>query len=155
MNAWITFGAGLAIAIGALLPLQALINARLGQLTTGPLAASFISFLIGTLVLGSFLAATRTALPNWASISSQPPWLWLGGVIGALFVLSATVLVPRLGAGAMICLVIFGQLAGSLLLDHFGVLGSTRPVDVTRVIGAVLVLAGALLVVLPGRSVHG
>ena len=155
MNFWITIGAGLAVAIGALLPLQALINARLGQLTTGALAASFISFLIGTLVLGACLAATRAALPGWQTITSQPLWLWLGGVIGALFVLSATVLVPRLGAGAMICLVIFGQLAGSLLLDHFGVLGSARPVDLTRLIGALLVLAGALLVVLPGRHAAG
>lgn len=149
MNPWLWIGAATALAVGVLLPLQALINARLGQLTTGPLFASFASFLVGTLVLAAALAVTRTPLPGPQAVGGHPPWVWAGGAIGAVFVLCATVLVPRLGAAGLICLVVFGQLLGSLLFDHFGVLGASRPVDAWRVLGAVLVALGAVLVLRP------
>lgn len=149
MNLWTFGGVLLAIAVGGMLPLQALINARLGQVTSGALFASFSSFLIGTLVLGAAMLATRTALPNAQSAATQPAWLWVGGAIGAFYVLSATVLVPRLGAAGLICLVVLGQMVGSLLLDHYGVLNAARSVDGTRILGATLVVAGAILVVRP------
>ncbi|NZA26633.1 DMT family transporter [Luteimonas sp. SJ-92] len=152
MQPGIVGGLLLAVAVGVLLPLQALINARLGHATQGPLFASFASFLVGTLVLGAALIATRTPWPSTQMLGAQPPWVWLGGAIGALYVLSATVLVPRIGAAALICLVVFGQVAGSLLFDHYGVLNAARPVDPWRLAGAVLVALGAAMVVRPGQA---
>lgn len=152
MNVINAVGVALAIAIGAFLPLQALINAHLGRATQGPLFASFVSFLIGTLSLGAVLLVMRTPLPNAPMLGSVPAWGWLGGVIGAVYVFSATLLVPRLGAASLICLVIFGQVVASLLLDHYGVLSSARPADALRVAGAALVLIGALLVVQPWQA---
>ena len=149
MKTWASFGIVAALAIGALLPLQALINARLGAQTHGALYASFVSFLVGTCLLGLMLLATRTPLLPAQPFAALPPWIWLGGVIGAAFVFAATLLVSRLGAGAMICLVVLGQVLSSLLLDHFGVLGAQRPADLVRVLGAVLVVVGAALVVRP------
>ncbi len=149
MNPWILAGILLAVVTGALLPLQALINARLGQQTSGALFASFASFLIGTIAIGIALLVTRTSLPTWQQASALPLWAWLGGVIGAVFVVSATVLVPRLGAAALICLAVFGQLVGSLLLDHYGVLHAPKPADAVRIAGAALVAVGALMVVRP------
>lgn len=149
MKAWATFGIVVAIAVGALLPLQALINARLGAMTHGALYASFVSFLVGTCLLGSMLLVTRTPLLPSQPLAALPAWIWLGGAIGASLVLVATLLVPRLGAGALICLIVLGQLLGSLLLDHFGVLGAQRPADAVRIGGALLVVVGAMLVVRP------
>lgn len=149
MNPWTIGGIMLATVIGALLPLQALINARLGSATQGPLFASFASFFVGTVALGIALMATRTALPSAQGMGGVPAWVWTGGVIGAVYVLSATVLVPRIGAAALICTVVFGQILGSLLLDHYGVLNAPRPVDAFRIIGAALVAIGALMVVRP------
>ena len=141
----------LAVCVGALLPLQALINARLGQLTLGPLFASLASFAVGTVALLALWLAWR---PGGAvGLPQAPWWAWTGGLIGALFVVSATVLVPRLGAAALICLVVAGQLAGSLLLDHFGVLHARQPVDPLKLLGMVLVGAGMLLVVRPWQAV--
>lgn len=148
---WSIGGIALAVLIGALLPLQALINARLGQATQGPLVAAFFSFLVGTLALGGVLLATRASMPTSQQVGGVPAWAWLGGAIGALYVFAATLLVPRLGAASLICLVVFGQLLGSLLLDHYGVLHAPRPVDAMRLAGAVLVAAGVLLVVRPWR----
>ncbi len=152
MNRWASLGIVIAVAIGALLPLQALINARLGTQTQGPLYASFVSFLVGTCALGVLLLATRTPLAPGAPVASLPAWIWMGGVIGAAFVFAATLLVPKLGAGAMICLVVLGQVVASLLLDHFGVLGAQRPADLVRVLGALLVIIGAALVVRPWHA---
>lgn len=152
MKAWASLGIVAAVAIGALLPLQALINARLGAQTQGPLYASFVSFLVGTCLLGALLLATRTPLLPAQPVASLPPWIWVGGIIGAVFVFAATLLVPRLGAASMICLVVLGQVVASLLLDHFGVLGAQRPADAMRMLGALLVIVGAALVVRPWQS---
>lgn len=139
-----------AICIGALLPLQALINARLGQLTLGAAFASLASFLVGSTALLALWLAWRPPAPAGAvGIAQAPWWAWTGGLIGAAFVMAATVLVPRLGAAALICLVVFGQLAGSLLLDHFGVLHPRQPVDALKLAGVALVGLGMLLVVRP------
>ena len=152
MKTWTSLGIVIAVVIGTLLPLQALINARLGAQTQGPLYASFVSFLVGTCLLGALLLVTRTPWTPGQPLLSLPPWIWLGGAIGALFVFAATLLVPRLGAASMICLVVLGQVVASLLLDHFGVLGAQRPADALRTFGALLVIVGAALVVKPWQS---
>ena len=53
----------LALVAGALLPLQALINARLGHATAGGLFASAGSFLVGTVALATVLLVARR---NWS-----------------------------------------------------------------------------------------
>lgn len=149
MNLWLLGSAALAAIVGMVLPLQALLNARLGALTTGALFASFVSFAVGTLALAAVLLVSRTPWPGFRELVALPPWLWLGGIIGAVFVFCGTLLVPRLGAASLICLIVFGQLAGSLLVDHLGVLSTPRPVDAMRLAGAALVCVGAVLVVRP------
>ncbi|NDK40059.1 DMT family transporter [Pseudoxanthomonas gei] len=141
----------LALLIGMLLPLQALINASLGKQTTGPLFASLASFVVGGVVLAVWWLASKPSL-DLAALGRVPWWAWTGGLIGAVYVAAATMLIPRMGAAALICLVVFGQVAGSLLLDHFGVLHARQPIDGLRVFGALLVIAGALLVVRPWQQ---
>ena len=141
--------AGVALVIGAMLPLQALLNARLGQATHGPLLAATVSFAVGGTLLVAVLLATRTPLPGAVMAAAVPWWAWLGGVLGAMYVVGATLLVPRLGAAGLVCLLVLGQMIGSVLLDHFGVLGMPRPADALRVVGLLLVAVGALLVVRP------
>ena len=85
----------------------------------------------------------------WFGLPSSSSHALIGGLIGAVFVFSGTLLVPRLGAAGLICLIVFGQVVGSLLVDHFGVLSQPRPVDLLRLAGATLVCVGALLVVRP------
>jgi transporter family-2 protein len=140
-----------AVLIGAILPLQGLINARLGAHVGGPVVAAFVSFLVGTVMLGLFLLATRTPVAMQGSLK-LPAWVWAGGVFGAIYVACFTVLVPRIGAAGMICLAVLGQVTASLLLDQFGVLQAPKPVDALRLLGASLVLAGVVLVVAPWRS---
>jgi transporter family-2 protein len=142
----------LALLAGALLPLQALINARLAHATAGGLFASACSFLVGTLALALVLVFSRPALPPADALLRLPPWIWAGGLLGAAFVVVATLAVPRIGAAPLVALVVLGQMLAALLLDHYGVLQAARAVDASRVLGAALVLVGVLLVLQPWKA---
>ena len=144
--------AALALMAGALLPLQALINARLGHSTTGGLFASACSFLVGTIALALVLLVTRQALPSLDTVARLPAWTWLGGLFGAAFVVVATLAIPRIGASSLVALVVLGQMAASLALDHFGILQAPKPVDMLRLLGALLIIAGVLLVLQPWKA---
>lgn len=143
-----------AVLIGAILPLQGLINARLGTHIGGPVVAAFMSFLVGTVMLGLYLLATRTPIAVQGSLK-LPTWLWVGGVFGAIYVACFTLLIPRIGAASMICLAVLGQVTASLLLDQLGILQAPKTVDTVRLAGALLVLAGVALVVAPWRKPAG
>ena len=65
----------------------------------------------------------------------------------ALIVLAGATLAPRLGAAAFIAAVVGGQLACSVILDHFGLMDLPRqPLSLPRAAGLLLVFAGVLLV---------
>lgn len=142
----------LALFAGALLPLQALINARLGHATAGGLFASACSFLVGTLALAVVLLVSRPAVPATEVLLRLPPWVWAGGLLGAAFVVVATLAVPRIGAAPLVALVVLGQMVSALALDHFGVLQATREVNASRLFGALLVLLGVVLVLQPWKA---
>ena len=141
----------MALAIGMMLPLQGLINARLGAQVGGPVVAAFVSFLVGTVLLGVYLLLTRTPLAIGGA-TRLPPWIWAGGLLGALYVACFTLLMPRLGAASLICLAILGQVTASLVFDHFGILQAPRKADPVRIAGAVLMIVGVLMVAAPWRS---
>ncbi|HEY4530076.1 MAG TPA: DMT family transporter [Luteimonas sp.] len=150
MNPWLAMLA--IVAIGAIIPLQGLVNARLATALHGPVMAAFVSFLVGSVVLGTWLLVSRTPWGSAAPDARFPAWIWIGGLLGAIYVAVFTLLIPRVGAAAAICLAVLGQVVSSMLLDHFGVLQVQRPVDWTRAAGALLVLLGVLLVAAPWRA---
>lgn len=140
------FAVAAVIVGGAFTALQGPTNARLAGAVASPVNAALISFAVGTLVLAALAAVLRTP-PDMAATRALPFWAWLGGAYGAVFVVAAAFAVPRLGVASTITLMIAGQLALSLVLDHFGWLGVPRqPLSLTRVAGVALVLAGVLLV---------
>ena len=141
---------GLAILIGAILPVQGLINARLSNVVGGPIVAAFFSFLVGSIALGTWLLLARERIVLSGGIS-LPAWIWFGGMLGAIYVALVTLLIPRLGTAAVMCLVIFGQVVASLVLERYGILQAPRAVDWVRIAGALLVIAGALFVATPWR----
>jgi bacterial/archaeal transporter family-2 protein len=93
------------------------------------------------------MALIRPPLPNPAAVRATPWWNWIGGPLGALIVLSGAALTPRLGAAAFIAAIVAGQLASSIALDHFGWMNLVQqPATLSRLIGALLVFAGVLLI---------
>src|SRR4051812_39107428 len=76
------FWMAMALIAGGVLPFLGAFNARLGVAIASPLYASMISFLVGTLVIASYLLIIR---PNvaWAGASGAPWYAWLGVFCGA------------------------------------------------------------------------
>jgi len=137
----------LALIAGAALPIQASLNGRLGKELGNPMLAALGSFVAGCLVLLLYLVVTRTVFPPFASLGRIPAYLWIGGVLGGLYVTLAIVLTPRLGVATTMGLVVAGQIAVSILLDHFGLLGLDKhPISPGRLAGAVLLAVGVVLV---------
>lgn len=135
------------LVAGALMPLQAGVNAQLARWVGHPVTASLVSFAVGTLALFAYTAATRPQFPTLNALVTAPWWVWAGGLFGAVFVTAAAAFAPRLGAATFISITIAGQVFVSILLDHFGVVGfAARPVTVPRLLGALLLIAGVLLV---------
>jgi transporter family-2 protein len=135
----------LAVVVGIFLTIQTGMNMTLGSVLGSSLGATTLNFAIGlaTLVVCLLVAPVR---PNWSAASHVPPWAWLGGMLGAAYVMSVTVLGQRLGALAMFALVLSGQLAAALLVDRYGLLGFPRAeVTPMRIAGLLLVIGGALL----------
>ena len=131
---------------GAATALQGPTNARLVTAAGSPLNAAFVSFAVGTVALGCLAVALQTR-PDVGAMKALPWWAWMGGLYGCAFVVSAAWGVPRLGVAMTITLMVGGQLLLSLILDHFGALGVPRqPLNIGRIAGVGLVLAGVLLV---------
>ena len=139
--------AALALLAGAMISLQAPINAMASARLGHPLGAATLSFIVGTFCLVTLTLVTVRGQVAWGNITSLPPMLWLGGILGAIYVTVSIVLTPILGVGAVIALGIAGQVVAGLLLDHYGLIGlATHEITLGRASGALLVVIGALMV---------
>jgi bacterial/archaeal transporter family-2 protein len=145
MNAFLY---ALAFVAGLLLTVQVGMNTAVRNAFGSPGAAALVNFLIGSGGLIAFVMVTRAPWPARAALSGVPAWAWFGGLLGAFYVGSSVVVGPRLGAAALLALTVFGQLAASMVVDHYGWLNFPQhPLTLTRVAGAALLLAGVILIV--------
>jgi len=97
------------------------------------LALSVVILLVARLGTGGFGDAFRA-----------PPWMWLGGLMGATVVFTITFAQPRIGATATIGILIAGQLVMGAAIDRYGLFGVDRiAISPARAVGIVLLAAGA------------
>ena len=131
---------------GAMIAVQAPTNAMLARAGGSPVLAALISFAVGTAaLLVAWLASGNRPGPGvWSGL----PWYaWIGGLYGAIFVAVAAYAAPRIGLASLITIGVAGQIAAALWLDHIGALGLPRePINIGRLVGALLVIAGVILV---------
>jgi transporter family-2 protein len=131
---------------GAVLPVQAAVNARLGGALGNRSLAAFISFLIGMVGLAVYILLSRGSMPSSEAVRSAPWWAWIGGFLGALYVTIVIIAAPRIGVATLTGLAVAGQMAVSAVLDHWGLLGlPVNPVTPSRAFGLVLIVVGVLL----------
>jgi bacterial/archaeal transporter family-2 protein len=145
MNALLLF---FAFFIGCVIPLQAIINNSLRvSLGSGAVFAAMVNFVVGSVVLIVVCVLSGEKWNSVLKLSSVAPWQLVGGLFGAMFVFGTTLLAPKIGVATMLSLVVAGQILASLVFDRAGILGMTaRELSSPRLIGAVLVIAGVLLV---------
>lgn len=130
---------------GAAISFQSLFSGVIGE-KLGILESVFIVHL-GGLLLASvlLLVAGGGNIASWRSV----PWYALcAGFIGVMIVASISYAVPRLGLATTLTVTIVSQLIVGAIIDHFGLLGVTsRPLDLSRVIGMLILFAGTWLVI--------
>ena len=137
----------LVAVAGLLVGAQPPVNARLGR-TIGSLPAAAFSFMAGTIVLLLIASLTSEGLGSFANVGKAPWWALIGGLLGAVYVTTAILTVRTLGVSGLTAIVITGQLTAAVLIDRFGLLGiAKQPIGLTRILGLVLLVAGAVLVV--------
>lgn len=129
------------VAVGLQGPIAAQMSKRVGSA-----ASSFVVHVSGAFLSGALLL-TRGGenIQNWRSLS----WYMLGsGAFGVVLYLTINHTMPRLGATTALALIIIGQLAMGILIDHFGLFGvEIRQLSAIRLIGLILLIAGGYLVV--------
>ena len=136
-----------AFAAGVALPVQFGINAQLASWVGSPVRAAFVSFLTGTILLAVAAALVFKPLPSWSRLGDAPWWVWLGGALGAFYVAGSIVSAPRLGAAALVAVIVAGQSFASIVVDHFGWVGfESKPIGAGRLLGMTLVGAGVVFV---------
>jgi bacterial/archaeal transporter family-2 protein len=137
----------LALAAGASVALQQVLNANLRAGLGSPWLAGFVSYLVGTVVMLVAFLASRGPWFSTASIDRTSWFSCTGGVFGAVFIGTSILLVPRLDAATVLAFVVVGQLFASLVLDQFGLFGlpqhSATPI---RLAGAACLIVGLCLV---------
>lgn len=137
----------MAIAAGAVIPLQVGVNTQLSHWVNDPVRAAFVSFVVGTIALLILAIAVRKPLPSLARLADIPWWAWTGGLIGAFYVAASIVIGPKLGAAAFIAAIVAGQAIGSVAIDQYGWVGfREHHLSLGRAVGMVLVVAGVALV---------
>ena len=137
----------LALIAGITVPTQGALNNKMAITLENPILAALISFVMGTTALIIYILLSGQPIGN-LSLARGASWIsWTGGLFGAFFVTSTVLLIPRIGVAMTFGLVVAGQMLASLAFDHFGLLGvEVKPVNVPRVIGVVLVIAGVALI---------
>lgn len=138
----------LGLIAGGLVPVQTSVNSRLRQDVNEPFLASGISFLVGTLFLIIFGLFTGSPFISFSELSQLPWWGYLGGVLATICLTANIFMFGELGSVLAIVLPMVGQIIFGILIDSFGWFGTqVIPLTVMKIIGAILVLLGIILIV--------
>jgi transporter family-2 protein len=143
-----------AFVTGTLVALQSRINGELSHQLDDPFVAAFLSFAsalvlvtVAVLVTRSGRLGLRTLIAATRS-GSMPWWYLLGGIGGALFVLTATVVVALVGVALFTVGVVAGQILSSLLIDRTGMgTMAAKPFTLPRLLGAALAMVAVAITV--------
>ncbi len=139
----------IGISAGMLVAIQIAINAELGSILNSPVRAAFVSFLIGTIALIVTVGLKERTLIGLRRPIEQKSswWVWIGGILGGTYVLVNVYLAGHIGTGQTVILVLFGQMTGSVLIERFGLFGSTKnKIAGIQIAGLILMISGIIIV---------
>ena len=136
----------IGILAGSLITLQSVLNAGLGQ-KIGNLGSVLLLTCVSILVLLLLILLFPTTA-NFTQIPGISEWyLYIGGVLGVGILAAPIFLIPRIGATSTLTALVVGQLFLALFIDHIGLFHvPIIEMSVTRILGIVCVIAGALLI---------
>src|SRR3990172_4704954 len=135
----IAFVSGVAVTLQG--QFMGLLDSRMGTKES-----VFITYGSGGLLVTLLMLASRGG--NLRAASGLPWYAFSTGILGLVIVGSIGFVVPRLGVARAFTLITGSQFLMAALIDHFGLFGAAvRPVDASRALGLVVMMAGVWLVV--------
>ena len=111
----------LAVLGGLCGSVQVAVMGRFGG-RVGVLEALAFSTAIQLVISFGVLLAARGGIGGLRHVGT-PVWMWIGGLMGFTVVTSITFAQPRIGATAVIGILIAGQLVMGAVIDRFGLFG--------------------------------
>lgn len=137
----------LAFIVGLLMPFQAIVNSRLAIEIGSSLMAALVSFTGGFVIFLIINLFSPGPIFSIKQLSEVPLYQLTGGIFGAIFIISAIFVLPKLGPTIWVGLIIAGQLTMSLILDHYGFMGvPINPINLYRVFGVIALALGSTLI---------
>jgi transporter family-2 protein len=133
------------VFLGVVLAVHLAMNGKVGALLSNPRVGNALFWCIGA------VTAVIIGLTGWRSgalvpLSQVNPLLLTAGAIGACLVFAIAWLIPQIGAGPVMIILLAGQVIGGLVMSHFGWLGSPiQPVSMIKVVGVLVMIGGVVL----------
>jgi bacterial/archaeal transporter family-2 protein len=138
----------LMLLIGFVLTLHLAMNSQVGVILKNQKMGNAMFWTIGA-ITAIIIGLTGWDATVFTRLKDVPVWLLTAGVMGGLLVFGIAWTMPQLGAGTAFVLMIAGQVISGMIFSHFGLLGSpVEPVSLIKIIGVVLLIAGAAIVTL-------
>ena len=130
----------MGLIMSVYLPMNSSVARYLGSTITAN-----VTFFMVALLTSVFIFLITGQFNTINHLKDVPVFFYLTGFISAFVVLGTTFLIPHIGARKFFILLITGQILMAIVISHFGLLESPKdPINMKKVIGAVLVLAGAV-----------
>lgn len=135
----------LVFVVGALLPVQAGLNTRLGQAAGNAVYAALISFFVGAVALLVYILVTRQQ-GSLEGAKAARLIDWTGGIIGAVYVTVTILAFPRIGPALTFGLVVAGQMIMSVVLDHTNTLvAQPHAMNLYRLLAIAMIIGGVVI----------
>ena len=137
-----------ALLLGAVLTTQVATNKQLGEHLQNLYIPAVANMIIGVVATVAVALCFTRQWPSAEMVRTAPWYGWLaGGVLGAIYLTGNIVLAPKLGAGALIGLVVTGQFVFSVMIDQFAWFGfEQHSANWQRLVGCALLVGGVALV---------
>lgn len=141
----------LGLTLGAVVAIYFPMIAKSAQvLGSAPLAnVPFFGIAFVSSVIIAFVTGSRLA--DFGKFSQIPPVLLTAGAMSAGLIIGSSFLIPKIGLGAFVVLLVAGQILAGLAFGQIGVFGiEPQQLTIAKVAGAGLVITGVYLVNLGG-----
>jgi transporter family-2 protein len=135
----------LTIFLGVVLTVHLAMNGKVGAVIGNPRVGNMLFWCIGA------VGAIIIGLTGWqagalSGVRQVNPLLLTAGLMGASLVFGIAWLFPQVGAANATIALLGGQIISSMVLSHYGWLGSpVQPITLRAVVGAAMLLAGTII----------
>lgn len=138
----------LGFLAGVMQPVQTSVNGEIRARLGSPYITGCFSTAIALIVMSCILFITEGGIHiPFGDIAQNPAWIWCGGLCGTVIFITSVLSLPKIGSAMTVLLTAFGQIMTGLIIDNWGLFMSPLiRINGARVIGAVLVIIGVVLV---------